>query len=355
MPLTESVLVVLGVPELLGVVDALAPTVIDGVGESEGDALRVSVEESMFCEDDAPLIDADETRLAVIDPVCVDVGVGVADEVPVNDAVSLPDTLLVSEPVPEELGVIEADAPRVRGGVCVFEIDALSVVVDDGVDDEVCVSVDVPDTVAVCDGVGSAVRVAEIVTVDVADGVCDDDGVALAEPPADSVVVGVAVNVDERLVDVEPVSLPDGERVGVTAAVPVPDLEGVAVPVGVAESEGVVEPVPESEPVFDELAPVVSEAVGERDTDFEALLVELGVTDDVPVPEFVGVLVGVTLPVLLTVMLAVLEILGVSLALAPSVTEGVAEIDVDAVSDGVVDGVNEGVPVPVAVSEPVAD
>ena len=174
-------------------------------------------------------------------------------------------------------------------------------------------------------------------------------------PPAERVVDGVAVSVDERLVDVEPLSLPDGERVGVKEPVPVPDLVGVAVLVGDAEKEGVDEPVPVSEPVFDELAPAVREAVGERDTDLDPLHVELGVKDEVPEPEFVGELVGVTLPVALAVMLDVVEILGVSLALAPRVTEGVAEFDRDALSDGVVDGVCEGVPVPVAVSVPVED
>jgi hypothetical protein len=51
----------------------------------------------------------------------------------------------------------------------------------------------------------------------------------------------------------------------------------------VDDSVIVVEPVPESEPVFDELAPVVTDAVGVRDTDRERLIVELGVIDDVAV------------------------------------------------------------------------
>jgi hypothetical protein len=155
--LTESVFVLLGVSELLEVIDALAPTVLDGVGESDGDALRVSVDDSdgerVPSKDESKegtcvlLIEDDDTRLGV--DVAVFVGVGVVDDVPVDEEVLLPDSLLVSEPVPEALGVIEADAPKVSGGVCVFDTDALSVVVDDGVDDDVCVSVDVPETVAV--------------------------------------------------------------------------------------------------------------------------------------------------------------------------------------------------------------
>jgi hypothetical protein len=89
----------------------------------------------------------------------------------------------------------------------------------------------------------------------------------------------------------------------------------------------VVEPVPESVPVLDELAPVVTDAVGERDTDRERLVVELGVIDVVAVFELVGVLVGVPLPVALGETLELSEMLAVILALAPSVTEGVAEFD----------------------------
>ena len=106
-----------------------------------------------------------------------------------------------------------------------------------------------------------------------------------------------------------------------------------------------VEPVPESEPVFDALAPVVTDAVGVRDKDRERLIVELDVVDGVPVPEFVGVLVGDPLAVMLAVILDVSEILGVTLALAPNVTEGVAEFDSDALRLDVEEGVIDGVPV----------
>ena len=72
-----------------------------------------------------------------------------------------------------------------------------------------------------------------------------------------------------------------------------PDPVEVTVLVGVDVSVIVVEPVPLLEPVFDELAPMVTEAVGVRVSDRERLDVELGVIDDVPVPVCVGVTGGV--------------------------------------------------------------
>ena len=132
-----------------------------------------------------------------------------------------------------------------------------------------------------------------------------------------------------------------------------PDEVEVTEPVGVDDSVIVVEPVPESVPVFDELAPVVTDAVGERDTDRERLVVELGVIDDVAVFELVGVLVGVPLPVALGETLELSEMLEVILALAPSVTEGVAEFDKDELRVAVDDGVSDEVLVPETVPDPV--
>jgi hypothetical protein len=141
--------------------------------------------------------------------------------------------------------------------------------------------------------------------------------------------------------------------VGVRESDAVPDPVGVTVPVGVDVSVIVVEPVPLSEPVLDELAPAVTDAVGERDTDRERLVVELGVIDDVAVFELVGVLVGVPLPVALGDTLELSEMLEVMLALAPRVTEGVAEFDNDALRVVVDDGVSDDVPVPEIVPDPV--
>ena len=139
---------------------------------------------------------------------------------------------------------------------------------------------------------------------------------------------------------------------GVHELDPVPDPDGETVPVGVDEKVIVVEPVPEKEPVFEELAPSVTDAVGERETDRERLVVELAVDDGVPVPELVGELVGVALPVMLAVRLDVSEILGVTLALAPKVTDGVAVFDSEALIVDEVEGVIDEVPVPDDVPEP---
>jgi hypothetical protein len=121
----------------------------------------------------------------------------------------------------------------------------------------------------------------------------------------------------------------------------------------VDDSVAVVEPVPESEPVLDELAPVVTDAVGERDTDRERLVVELGEIDDVAVFELVDVLVDVPLPEVLGETLELSEILAVALALAPNVTDGVAEFDSDALRLDVEEGVTDAVPVLDVVSVPV--
>ena len=72
-----------------------------------------------------------------------------------------------------------------------------------------------------------------------------------------------------------------------------PDPVEVTVLVGVDVSVIVVDPVPLLEPVFDELAPVDTDAVGEEDIDRERLCVELAVDDDVGVFEVVIVPVPV--------------------------------------------------------------
>lgn len=149
------------------------------------------------------------------------------------------------------------------------------------------------------------------------------------------------------------VGVPELELVGVSVLVPL--SVGVAELVGVEERDSVVEPVPESVPVFDALAPYVSDAVGEDEIDGGSVAVELGVSEDVGVAELEGVPVGVTLPVALGVTLEVSETDGVSLALAPSDTDGVAEFDSEALRVDVGDDVEEGVPVLELVDEPVVD
>jgi len=193
----------------------------------------------------------------------------------------------------------------------------------------------------------------------------------------DPVEVTVLVGVDVSVIVVEPVPLlepvfdelapmvteavgvrvSDRERLdvelGVIDDVSVPDSVEVTELVGVEERVIVVEPVPLSVPELDALAPVVTDAVGEEDMDRERLVVELGVIDDVAVFELVGVLVGVPLPVALGETLELSEILGLILALAPSVTEGVAESDSDALRVDVDDGVSDEVPVSDLVPAPV--
>ena len=215
------------------------------------------------------------------------------------------------------------------------EVDPLSL--PDGVWVGVRESEAVPDPVEVAELVGVDVRVIVVEPVPVSEPVFDE----LAPIVIDA--VGVRDTDRERL-DVE---------LGVIDGVPVPDSVDVTELVGVDDRVIVVEPVPESEPVLDELAPAVTEAVGEEDADRERLTVELGVIDDVAVLELVGVLVGVPLPVALGDTLELSEILGVILALAPNVTEGVAEFDNDALRVDVDDGVREEVPVPDVVPDPV--
>jgi hypothetical protein len=198
-----------------------------------------------------------------------------------------------------------------------------------------------------------AVIIAVNVADDVGDGVKEEVGVPLADAPEDRVVEGDAETVVEWLIVDDPLSLPDGVCVGVQELDAVPDPDGETVPVGVDEKVIVVEPVPEKEPVFEELAPSVMDAVGERETDRERLVVELDVEDAVPVPELVGVPVGDPLPVMLAVRLDVSEMLGVSLALAPKVTDGVAEFDNEALIVDEVEGVIDEVPVLDEVPDPV--
>jgi hypothetical protein len=143
-------------------------------------------------------------EVEVIDDVPVCELVGVPVDVPL--LVALGETLELSE----MLGVTLALAPIVTEGVAEFERDVLRLGEDEGVVDEVPVLDEVPDPVLVCEGVAGGVIVAVNVVDDVDDGVMDDDGVPLADAPADSVVVGVAVTVVERLIVIDPLSLPDG-------------------------------------------------------------------------------------------------------------------------------------------------
>jgi hypothetical protein len=175
--LRDRVLVVLGVPELLGVNDALAPKDRVVVGVSESDELRDAEVEAV--DDEVP------------DGVAVALLVGEFDAV--LDAVGLAETVALglTDGVPDLDGELLADAPRdsVIVGVLVCDDERL------GVDDKLSL------TDGVCDGVEAALEVPEPVPVDVGDGVAlklmDVEPEAESEPvfeeltPTDNEAVGV--------------------------------------------------------------------------------------------------------------------------------------------------------------------
>ena len=83
-------------------------------------------------------------------------------------------------------------------------------------------------------------------------------------------------------------------------------------------------------PVADALAPLVTDAVGVRETERERLCVLDGVTEDVGVPEDVPVPVIVPLVETVDDPVGVTEGVGVTDALAPSDSEGVGVLLRDA-------------------------
>ncbi len=101
--------------------------------------------------------------------------------------------------------------------------------------DGVVLEVEVTDDVPLPVGDVEAVTLAEIVDDGVFVGLMvalsETDGVLLAEPPIDKEFVGVAVNVEERLIVVDPLSLPElvpvGVELEVLEPVPVDELVGL--------------------------------------------------------------------------------------------------------------------------------
>ena len=179
VPLSLTVDVVEGVPLLLGVVDALAPRVTDGVAVSETDEESVTVELGVCAG--VPLVDAVGVPVDVPEGVSgalfVDVPVrdGVIDEERLGDGVplALPPGLSVGEGVvlrEEESDEVE-DVESLPVGVCV------------GVGAAVAVPVIVAVAVPVFEGVDDGVGLDDNEGVVVLDGVNDGDGVLLAEPP----------------------------------------------------------------------------------------------------------------------------------------------------------------------------
>ncbi len=169
----------------------------------------------------------------------------------------------VVESVPLSEPVSDGNAPLVIDEVGVLEIDLERLCVVDGVENEV----EVPDVVALPVGDIEAVALALIVVdgdiVGVMVALNDKDGVLLALPPTLRVLVAVAEIVEERLIVVDPLSLPVGVCVGVCDDVLVPLHVDELVPLTVALIVDVCESVPESLPVNDGPAPFVTLAVGE--------------------------------------------------------------------------------------------
>ena len=221
----------------------------------------------------------------------------------------------------------------------------------DGVVLEVEVADDVPLPVGDIEAVALALIVDDDVIVGLLVALNDTEGVTLAEAPKESVPLGVAVIVDERLIVVDPQSLPLGvcEAVGVAVPVPLPVLELV----GVTDSlfVDVVESVPLSLLVNDGPAPFVTDAVGEREIDFDNEVVEVGVTDGVPVPVIVSLPVDVPLIDAVLDVLPVFVLLGEFEGLDPNVMEVVGETVIDELIEMVVVGVVLEVPVPDTVED----
>ena len=129
--------------------------------------------------------------------------------------------------------------------------------------EEVEVADDVPLPVGESEAVALALIVDDDVIVGVMVALNDTDGVLLAEPPTDKELVAVAEIVEERLIVVDPLSLPVGVCEGVCDEVLEPLPVGEPVPLTDELIVEVCESVPESLPVNDGPAPLVTDAVGE--------------------------------------------------------------------------------------------
>ena len=149
----------------------------------------------------------------------------------------------------------------------------------------------------------------------------------------------------------ERVELPLSVEVGVAGGVPllvaVGELEGVPDPLCV----GVPVLLSEVEPVLEEEAPSVTEAVGENDMVLLLLSEALAVTVAVPLEEGVAVPVGVEEGVAELVGDAVMETVPVAEAEAPRVMEAVGLWELVELAVSVEEGVCAAVPVPVGVEE----
>ena len=195
VPLFDRVEVVDGVPLLLADVDALAPTVTLAVAVPETDDDNEAVE--LGDCDGVPLVDVVGVPVDVTDGVCCALGVDVA--VPDGVTVAVNETDGVPLAVPPTVNDGDDVAVNELERLCVLDSLSLIVPVPVGVPEAVPVPDPVVDPVGVLDGVLDGDGVAESVIVDVTEGVLDDEGVPLAVDPTLSVVDGVADGVDVRL------------------------------------------------------------------------------------------------------------------------------------------------------------
>ena len=272
------------VPELLRelepVVEADAPAVKEAVGDKDAVLLLLWVVLAVAFP--VPLLEG------------VAVGVGVGEGV----------ALLVDDEVKEIVPVAEADAPSVMEAVALQDSEELADNVVEGV----------------CEGLGVPVCVGELETVP--DPLCED----VREPLNDALPLFEedAPAVREAVGDMESVLLAVSVEVGVERGelllVAVGELDGVPVPL----CDAVAEPLIEIEPVFDEEAPKVMEAVGDAESAPLPLTVVLDVAFPVPLLEDVAVPEEVADGVTVLVGDAVMEMVPVLEADAPTVTDAVA-------------------------------
>jgi hypothetical protein len=319
--LCEAALVVLGVTESLPVTDALAPTVSEAVGDTDGDALIVRVLQGEGG------------------------GVRVMDGVP--EPVAVCDRVVDGVKVAVEVCVVESDGEAVHVGVMLVLPPGVSVEVDVEHADGLLVGVDEELSLPVLD----EDFVVEPVGVPVSEGVGDRsaEGVPLTELvmewEPEGEVVGVKLTVDVMLADancesvvvgvgdgdIEAVVLDVGELemdgVVVGLAVGVSELEGVPDTVGVGEALAplVLDGDSEFELVSEALAPVVSDAVGVLDDDVDNVSVVVVVPDGVSVPDPVPEGVRDAVDVCVGETVDVTDATGVTDALSPAVIEAVID------------------------------
>jgi len=226
-------------------------TLSEGVGDAEKVLLPLCVVE------------------AVMEPVGVPEGEGLAVAVPLGVCGAL--AVLLCEALP----VMEADAPKVSGGVGEGERVELPLTVGLGVEaaDGEPVGVGVPELVGVGEVLADSLALSELELVP------EGDTPAVSEAVGDAEMVELALAVVLGVIDA--VAVPD--------AVPETVGEGLEVPVPVSLLLNELLPVREDE------APEVSEEVGEKESVLLALAVDEGVDPAVLVPDVVALAEGVPL------------------------------------------------------------